>query len=36
MIHKNDVIFENVIIDMDEVFMLAQSKTWTWITNKYP
>jgi len=34
--HRNDVIFKNTIIDMEEVFMLAQTKAWVWITNKYP
>jgi len=34
--HRNGVIFKNTLIDMEEVFMLAQTKAWAWITNKYP
>jgi len=26
--HRNGVIFKNAIIDMEEVFILAQTKAW--------
>ena len=33
--HRNKVIFRNAKVEAEEVFMLAQTKVWAWITNKY-
>jgi len=34
--HRNGVIFKNAIIHMEELFMLAQTKSCVKITDKYP
>jgi len=33
--HRNKVIFRNAKVDAEEVFMLAQTRVWAWIKNKY-
>jgi len=35
-IHRNNIIFRSKVKDVEEIFNLAQVKTWTWITNKVP
>jgi len=33
--HTNNVIFTNLRADVQEIFIVAQFRSWTWITNKY-
>ena len=32
--HRNKVVFENGQVDLVEVFIVAQRKTWSWVTVK--
>jgi len=33
--HRNKHIFQGGVIDLSEVFTLAQLRAWSWITSKY-
>jgi len=33
---RNNIIFRNAKVDVEEMFSLAQVKTWVWIIKKYP
>jgi len=36
-LHRNNpIMFINCVIDVDELFYLAQVRIWTWIINKIP
>jgi len=34
-IHRNNIVFSNMVLDVLEIFTPVQEKTWAWITCTY-